>query len=97
MKARGLEVTAGIDGDVAALGQARLFDPIAALEEIENDKADVTYAIELLLDRYAVKHGISHTGIHKAVRGYVSDLVGDVFFDLEEELRPQRDEAPEIG
>ena len=71
-------------------------DPIAALEEIERDKGDAVYAIELVLDRYADKHGIGHEVIHKAVAGYVEDLIGDVFFELEDELRQERDEAPDI-
>jgi hypothetical protein len=71
-------------------------DPIAALEEIQRDKFEATYAIELLLDRLAEKHGISHTVIAKAVAGYVDDMLGDVFLDLEDELRTERDEAPEI-
>lgn len=71
-------------------------DPIAALEEIQRDKFAATYAIELELDRLAEKHGISHTVIAKAVEGYVDDMLGDVFFELEEELRGERDEAPDI-
>ena len=71
-------------------------DPIATLEEIRRDKFEATYAIELLLDRLAEKHGIGHKVIPKAVEGYVSDLLGDLFFDLEEELKVERDEAPEI-
>jgi len=70
-------------------------DPIAALEEIQRDKFEATYAIELLLDRLAEKHGIGHTVIAKAVDSCV-DMLGDVFFELEEELRAERDEAPDI-
>ncbi len=44
-------------------------DPVAALEEIERDKFEATYAIELLLDRLAVKHGIGHTVIAKGGGG----------------------------
>jgi hypothetical protein len=71
-------------------------DPIAELEEIQRDKIEATYAIELLLDRLAEKHGIHHTIIAKAVEGYVDDMLGDVFFDLEDELRGERDDAPDI-
>lgn len=71
-------------------------DPIAALEEIERDKADAAYAIELVLDRYADKHGIGHGVIAKAVSGYVADMLGDIFFELEEVLEGDRDEAAEI-
>ena len=72
-------------------------DPIAALEEIERDKFETTHAIELVLDRLAEKHGIHHSVIAKAVTGYVDDMLGDVFVDLEEERRAERDEAPEVG
>jgi hypothetical protein len=34
--------------------------------------------------------------IGKAVEGYVDDMLGDMFFELEEELRIKRDEAPDI-
>ena len=34
--------------------------------------------------------------IAKAVEGYVGDMLGDVFFEREEELERERDEAPEI-
>ena len=71
-------------------------DLVAALEEIQRDKFEATYAIELLLDRVAEKHGISHTVIAKAVAGYVEDKLGDVFFDLKEELERERDEAADI-
>lgn len=71
-------------------------DPIAALEEIERAKADALYAIELLLDGVADRHGIKHEVIDKAVAGYAEDMLGDVFYELEEELRGERDEAPEI-
>ena len=52
--------------------------------------------IELVLDRLADKHGISHKVSAKAVEGYVDDMLGDVFFELEGELRTERDEAPDI-
>jgi hypothetical protein len=71
-------------------------DPIAALEDIQRDRFEATYAIELLLDRLAEKHGIGHRVIAKAVEDYVDDMLGDVFFDLEEELARERDEAPDI-
>ena len=71
-------------------------DPVAALEEIPRDKFEATYAIELVLDRLAEKHDISHAVIAKAVAGYVDDMLGDVFFDLAEELARERDGAPDI-
>lgn len=71
-------------------------DPVAAVEQIQRDKFEATYAIELLLDRLAEKHDISHTVIAKAVAGHVADMLGDVFFDLEDELARERDDAPDI-
>ena len=67
----------------------------AAWSRRSRDKFEATYAIELVLDRFAEKNGISHTVIAKAVEGYVEDMLGDMFFDLEEELRAERDEAPD--
>ena len=71
-------------------------DPIAALEEILRDKVEAMYAIELLLDGLAEKHGISHEVIDNAMAGYAEDMLGDVFFELEEELKRERDEAADI-
>jgi len=71
-------------------------DPVAALEEIGRDKVDALYEIELILARLADKHGIHHTVIAKAVRGYAEDMIGDVFFELEDELERERDEAADI-
>ena len=71
-------------------------DPIAALEEIERDKLNTRYAIEVLLDHLADEHGISHEVIDKAVAGYAEDMLGDVFFELQEELERQRVEAADI-
>jgi hypothetical protein len=59
-------------------------------------KVDALYAIELLLDRLADKHGISHDVISKAVSGYAEDMVGDILFALESELERERNEVPEI-
>ena len=71
-------------------------DPIAELEKIDRLKRNTLYAIEVLLDRLADEHGISHEVIDKAVAGYAEDMLGDVFFELEEELKVERDEAPDI-
>ncbi len=71
-------------------------DPNAELERIERDKLDTIYAIELLLDRLADKHGIRHEAINKAVAGYAENMLGDVFFELEKELAGERDDGPEI-
>ncbi len=71
-------------------------DPVAALEAIARDKADATYAIELLLGQLADKHGIRQAEIDKAIAGYVGDLLSDVFFDLEDELERERDEASDF-
>jgi hypothetical protein len=44
----------------------------------------------------ADEHGISHEVIDKAVAGYAEDMLGDVFFELQEELERERDEAADI-
>jgi hypothetical protein len=68
----------------------------AAWSRRSRDKFEATYAIELVLDRFAEKNGISHTVIAKAVEGYVEDMLGDVFFEVEEELQRERHKAPDI-
>ena len=49
-----------------------------------------------MLDKYAELRGISPKVINELVWGYVDDMLGDMFFDLEEELRTERDESPDI-
>ena len=65
-------------------------DSVAALEEIQRDKVEATYGIERLLDRLADKRGIHYAIIAKAVQGYAGDMLGDVFFEIEEELRGEQ-------
>ena len=71
-------------------------DPIAQLEHIERDKVEAKHEIRLVLDKYAELHGISPKVINEVVWGYVDDALGDMFFEIEEELRAERDEAPDI-
>ena len=49
-----------------------------------------------MLDKYADSHGISPKAINKLVWRYVDDMLGDMYVDVEEELRTERDEAPDI-
>ncbi|WP_428667118.1 hypothetical protein [Reyranella sp.] len=72
-------------------------DPIAALADIERAKAEVTFAIELLLERLADEHGISHKTVETVVGCYVHDMLEDVFLDIEEELARQCDEPPALN
>ena len=71
-------------------------DPVAELARIERDKVEAKYEIRLVLDKYAELHGISPKSINELVWGYVDDMLGDMFFELEDELQAERDEAPEI-
>ena len=41
-------------------------------------------------------HGISPKAINKLVWRYVDDMFGDMYVDVEEELRTERDEASDI-
>jgi len=71
-------------------------DPVAELERIDREKLDAKHEIRLVLDKYAELNGISPKVINGLVWGYVDDMLGDMFFDLEDELRTERDEAPDI-
>ena len=71
-------------------------DPIAEHEAITREKLDAKHEIRQLLEKYAKLHDISSKVINEVVWGYVDDMLGDLFFDLEEELRTERDEAPDI-
>jgi hypothetical protein len=70
-------------------------DPIAELDAITREKLDAKHELRQVLDKYADLHGISPKVINEVVWGYVDDMLGDMFFELEEELRTERDEAPE--
>ncbi len=63
------------------------------LRRLSATSSQATYEIELLLDRLADKRGIGHKVIAKAGAGYVDDMLGDVFFELEEELERERNDA----
>jgi hypothetical protein len=66
------------------------------LEAISREKLDAKHEIRQVLDKYADLHGISPKAINELVWRYVDDMLGDMYFDLEEELRTERDEAPDI-
>ena len=71
-------------------------DPVAELEAIAREKLDAKHEIRLVLDKYADSHGISPKAINKLVWRYVEDMLGDMYVDVEEELRTARDEASDI-
>ena len=48
------------------------------------------------MERLANKHGISLLEVNGVMLSYVDDALGDLTFDLEDELQRERDEAPEI-
>jgi len=72
-------------------------DPIAELERLARDKLDAKAEVYEALERLANKHGISLLEVNGVMLGYVDDALGDLTFELEDELRRERDEAPEIG
>jgi hypothetical protein len=44
------------------------------------------YEIRQVLDKYAERHGVEATEVHRLVSGYVDDLLGDLFYERENEL-----------
>ncbi len=69
-------------------------DPVAALEEIERDKFAATAARSSFCLTVSPTSTASGTrSVAQAVAGYVDDMLGDVFFELEEELERERDDA----
>jgi hypothetical protein len=65
--------------------------PMGALLQLRRDKDVVRREIQNLLDRYAAKHGIPRDEARRLARGYIEDLVGDLFVDREEELDRELD------
>ena len=72
-------------------------DPVAELERLAKDKLDAKIAVYEALERLANKHGISLFEVNGVMLGYVDDALGDLTFELEDELRRERHEAPEAG
>lgn len=60
-------------------------NPTEALAEIEHDRLEAKYRLRLVLDEFAEKHGIGH----KLVYGYVDDMLTNLFFDKEEEIKAE--------
>jgi hypothetical protein len=62
-------------------------DPVYELERIARDKLDLKHDIRVVLDRYGDANGIAPKRVNELVWGYVDDLISDMFYELEEELR----------
>lgn len=72
-------------------------DPIVELERLAKDKLGAKAEIYEVLERLANKHGISLLEVNGVMLGYVDDALGDLTFKMEDELRRERDEAPDLG
>jgi hypothetical protein len=71
-------------------------DPTAELERLARERLDTKAGIYEVLERLANKHGIRLREVNKVMLGYVDDALGDLTFDLEDELQRERDEATDI-
>ena len=61
-------------------------NPMTALAQLRRDKDVVRGEIQRLLDRYAARHGIPADEARRLARGYIEEMLGDLFVDREEEL-----------
>jgi len=61
-------------------------DPRDELVQLRRDKLDAKHEIRLVLDRYAARHGVEAGEVNRLVRGYVDDLLGDLFYERENDL-----------
>lgn len=68
--------------------------PLGALAQLRRDKDVVRREIQHLLDRYAAKHGIPASEARRLARGYIEDLLGDLFVEREEQLDREIEAMP---
>ena len=61
-------------------------DPREELAQLKRDKLEAKHEIRLVLDKYASRHGVEADEVTQFVRGYVADLLGDLFYKRENEL-----------
>jgi len=75
-------------------------DPRDELKQLECDKLNAKVEIRDVLERYARHHGVELDEVTRLVRGYVDDLVNDLFFEKEDEIRDgiiERDDDADGG
>jgi hypothetical protein len=61
-------------------------DPRDELQTLRRDKLEAKHEIRQVLDKYAGRHGIEANEVNQLVWGYVDDLLGDLFYEKEQEL-----------
>jgi hypothetical protein len=76
-----------------ARAERRWRDPVEELDELAKDKRAAKAEIREVLDRFADKHGISHSETNAAVHGYVDDMLSDLTYEVEGDLTHDIEEA----
>lgn len=61
-------------------------DPREELAQLRRDKLEAKHDIRLVLDKYAGRHGAEVDQVNQLVWDYVDDLLGDLFYERENEL-----------
>jgi len=61
-------------------------DPRDELGQLRRDKLEAKHEIRQVLDKYAERHGIDASEVGRLVLGYVDDLLGDLFYEKENDL-----------
>ena len=61
-------------------------DPRDELAQLRRDKLEAKYEIRQVLDKYAARHGVEAGEVNRLVTGYVDDLLGDLFYERENDL-----------
>jgi hypothetical protein len=61
-------------------------DPRDEIAQLRRDKLEAKYEIRLILDKYAARYGIEADEVGHLVRDYVDDLLGDLFYERENEI-----------
>ena len=72
-------------------------DPREELAQLRRDKLEAKYEIRQVLDRHAARYGIDATEVSLLVRGYVDDLLGDLFYERENEILDSFADEGEAG
>jgi hypothetical protein len=59
------------------------------LDQLKKDALEAKAEIRDVLDKYAGRYGIDAQAVNGLIYGYVDDIINDLFFDKEDELRDE--------
>jgi hypothetical protein len=61
-------------------------DPGHELAQLRRDRLEAKHEIRQILDKYAARYQVDPAEVNRLVWGYVDDLLGDLFYEKENEI-----------